>query len=184
MRGDFEHAMPVQRIPESPRVTMPYTDAQWETSSRGRAVDASLSAGDVRLTMGGEPTFVSTTDRDADEWNIAALGPTKRVRAADLLFRLKRRYGANGFIHMGQGKWYPGEQLPRWALGCYWRADGMPPGQTRVASRTSRIRMDTSPRRRALHRAPSPRVWVCPLVMRRPGTRTRGTTSGVNESCR
>ena len=80
--------------------------------------------GDVRLTMGGEPTFVSTTDRDADEWNIAALGPTKRARATDLLFRLKQRYGANGFVHMGQGKWYPGEQLPRWTLGCYWRADG------------------------------------------------------------
>ncbi len=122
---DFVHEMSVQRITESPRVTKPYTDAQWEKIlACGRAVDADLSAGDIRLTMGGEPTFVSTTDRDADEWNISALGPTKRARAADLLFRLKRRYGANGFIHMGQGKWYPGEQLPRWALGCYWRADG------------------------------------------------------------
>jgi uncharacterized protein (DUF2126 family) len=74
--------------------------------------------------MGGEPTFVSVTDRDADEWNTAALGPTKRVLATDLLLRLKKRYGANGFVHLGQGKWYPGEQLPRWMLGCYWRADG------------------------------------------------------------
>ena len=122
---DFVHEMSVQRIVESPRVTKPYTDAQWETIlACGRAVDADLAAGDVRLTMGGEPTFVSTTDRDADEWNTAALGPTKRARAADLLFRLKQRYGANGFVHLGQGKWYPGEQLPRWALGCYWRADG------------------------------------------------------------
>ena len=122
---EFVHEMSVQRIAESPRVTKPYTDAQWETIlACGRAVDDDLAKGDVRLTMGGEPTFVSTTDRDADEWNIAALGPTKRARAADLLFRLKRRYGANGFVHMGQGKWYPGEQLPRWTLGCYWRADG------------------------------------------------------------
>ena len=122
---EFLHEMSVQRIAESPRVTKPYTDAQWEKIlACGRAVDADLAAGDVRLTMGGEPTFVSTTDRDADEWNIAALGPTKRARAADLLFRLKRRYGANGFVHLGQGKWYPGEQLPRWTLGCYWRADG------------------------------------------------------------
>jgi len=112
---------------ESPRVTKPYTDAQWETIlACGRAVDEDFAAGDVRLTMGGEPTFVSTTDRDADEWNTAALGPTKRARAADLLLRLKRRYGANGFVHQGQGKWYPGEQLPRWTLGCYWRADGEP----------------------------------------------------------
>ena len=76
--------------------------------------------------MGGEPTFVSTTDRDADEWNLSALGPTKRFLAADLLWRLKQRYGAGGFLHFGQGKWYPGEQLPRWTLGCYWRADGEP----------------------------------------------------------
>jgi uncharacterized protein (DUF2126 family)/transglutaminase-like putative cysteine protease len=122
---EFFHEMSVQRIVESPRVTKPYTDAQWTTIlACGMAVDADLAAGDVRLTMGGEPTFVSVTDRDADEWNIAALGPTKRARAADLLFRLKRRYGANGFVHLGQGKWYPGEQLPRWTLGCYWRADG------------------------------------------------------------
>ena len=122
---DFLHEMSVQRIAESPRVTKPYTDEQWETIlACGRAVDADLAAGDVRLTMGGEPTFVSATDRDADEWNTAALGPTKRARAADLLRRLKQRYGANGFVHLGQGKWYPGEPLPRWALGCYWRADG------------------------------------------------------------
>ncbi len=122
---EFVHEMSVQRIAESPRVTKPYTDAQWEEIlACGRAVDEDLAIGDVRLTMGGEPTFVSTTDRDADEWNIAALGPTKRARATDLLFRLKRRYAANGFVHIGQGKWYPGEQLPRWTLGCYWRADG------------------------------------------------------------
>ena len=124
---EFFHQMSVQRIVESPRVTKPYTDAQWETIiACGRAVDEDLAAGDVRLTMGGEPTFVSATDRDADEWNTAALGPTKRPLAADLLRRLKKRYGANGFVHLGQGKWYPGEQLPRWALGCYWRADGHP----------------------------------------------------------
>lgn len=122
---ELVHEMSVRRIAESPRVTKPYTDAQWETIlACGRAVDADLVAGDVRLTMGGEPTFVSVTDRDADEWNIAALGPTKRGRATDLLHRLKQRYGANAFVHMGQGKWYPGEPLPRWALGCYWRADG------------------------------------------------------------
>ncbi|MEO8259833.1 MAG: transglutaminase family protein [Acidobacteriota bacterium] len=124
---DFLHEMSVQRIAESPRVTKPYSDAQWAAIlACGRAVDADLSASDVRLTMGGEPTFVATTDRDAEEWNTAALGPTKRARAVDLLHRLKQRYGADGFLHFGQGKWYPGEPLPRWALACYWRADGEP----------------------------------------------------------
>ena len=183
---DFLHEMSVQRIAESPRVTKPYTDAQWETIlACGRAVDADLAAGDVRLTMGGEPTFVSATDRDADEWNTAALGPTKRARAADLLRRLKQRYGANGFVHLGQGKWYPGEQLPRWALGCYWRADGEPawtrrePVRRRAASRRTRRR-----RRRALHHrarraAGRDRRATCRRV-----TKTSGTTSGANGSCR
>jgi uncharacterized protein (DUF2126 family) len=122
---DFVHEMSVRRIVESPRVTKPYTDEQWDTIlACGSAVDAEFAAGDVRLTMGGEPTFVSTTDRDAEEWNTAALGPTKRARAVELLRRQKQRYGANGFVHFGQGKWYPGEPLPRWALGCYWRTDG------------------------------------------------------------
>ena len=119
--------MSVTRVYESPRVTKPYTDEQWtRLDALGQAVDADLVRQDVRLTMGGEPTFVSIDDRDADEWNIAALGPTKRQRAADLLWRLKEKFGANGFAHFGQGKWYPGEQLPRWAFGCYWRADGEP----------------------------------------------------------
>jgi uncharacterized protein (DUF2126 family)/transglutaminase-like putative cysteine protease len=124
---EFAHTMTVARIHESPRVTKPYTDEQWTAiRDAGRAVDADLATHDVRLTMGGEPTFVSVEDRDAPEWNLTALGPTKRLRAADLLWRLKESFADGGFVHFGQGKWYPGEQLPRWALGCYWRTDGEP----------------------------------------------------------
>ena len=124
---EFEHAMSVTRIYESPRVTMPYSDAQWrDILALGHVVDAALARDDVRLTMGGEPTFVSVDDRDGAEWNTTALGPTKRLRAADLLWRLRTRFGVQGFAHFGQSKWYPGEQLPRWALGCYWRRDGEP----------------------------------------------------------
>jgi len=124
---EFEHLMSVERIYESPRVTKPYTDDEWRAIvALGEAVDADLTRMDVRLTMGGEPTFVSTEDRDGAEWNIDALGPSKRLKAANLLWRLRKHYGTNGFVHFGQGKWYPGEQLPRWALGCYWRRDGEP----------------------------------------------------------
>lgn len=124
---DFSHHMGVTRVYESPRVTLPYTDEQWaEIVKLGEQVDGDLEAGDVRLTMGGEPTYVATTDRDAAEWNIDALGPTKRGYATELLDRLRKEYGAGGFVHMGQGKWYPGEQLPRWALSAFWRTDGQP----------------------------------------------------------
>ena len=124
---DFSHEMKVTRIHESPRVTKPYTEEQWKAiESLGRAVDADLVEHDVRLTMGGEPTFVSIDDPDGAEWNTAALGPKKRVLADDLLKRLKKLYAPGGFLHYGQGKWYPGEPLPRWAFGCYWRKDGLP----------------------------------------------------------
>ena len=124
---EFHHEMRCERVYESPRVTQPYTDEQWQSIlTLGDKVDAELQAHDVRLTMGGEPTFVSIDDRDGDEWNTAALGPSKRILAAELLHKLSHRYGQNGFLHFGQGKWYPGEQLPRWALSAYWRKDGQP----------------------------------------------------------
>ncbi|ASM75997.1 IMP dehydrogenase [Vitreoscilla filiformis] len=123
----FGHEMAVTRVWESPRVTKPYSEEQWaDVLKLGEQVDAELVAGDVRLTMGGEPTFVSVDDRDGAEWNTDALGPTKRLFATDLVHRLRNEYGQGGFLHFGQGKWYPGEQLPRWALSIYWRADGQP----------------------------------------------------------
>lgn len=117
----------VRRIHEDPRVTKPYTEEQWRAiENLGHKVDGDLEANDVRLTMGGEPTFVSIDDMDGDEWNTAALGPTKKPLAEDLLARLKERFAPGGLLHIGQGKWYPGEQLPRWALSCFWRKDGEP----------------------------------------------------------
>ncbi|WP_188259659.1 DUF2126 domain-containing protein [Azospirillum tabaci] len=122
---EFGHEMSVTRIYEAPRVTKPYTPQQWAgIEALGHRIDEELVAGDVRLTMGGEPTFVSIDDMDGAEWNTTALGPNKRKLAADLVHRLANRFAPGGLLHFGQGKWYPGESLPRWAMTVYWRRDG------------------------------------------------------------
>ena len=124
---EFHHEMYVTRIHEDPRVTKPYTEEEWQRiCDLGERIDGELTAGDVRLTMGGEPTFVSIDDMDGDEWNTAALGPAKLRLAGELLHRLRDQFAPGGLLHFGQGKWYPGESLPRWALTCYWRTDGIP----------------------------------------------------------
>jgi len=123
----FDVAMSVTRMHEDPRVTKPYVGAQWSAiDALGEQVDADLATQDVRLTQGGEPTFVSIDDMEGAEWNTAAFGKKKRELAEALLYRLRARFAPGGLVHIGQGKWYPGEPLPRWALGVYWRADGAP----------------------------------------------------------
>lgn len=124
---EFDFAMSVTRVHEDPRVTKPYTPEQWNAIEHlGHQVDERLRAGDVRLTMGGEPTFVSIDDMDGAEWNTTAVGHDKRRLSETLIKRLRQRFAPGGLLHYGQGKWYPGESLPRWALACYWRKDGVP----------------------------------------------------------
>lgn len=124
---DFDFDMLITRIAESPRVTKPYTEEQWQTiDALGDEIDKQLIKRDVRLTLGGEPTFVSIDHVDADEWNTAATGKTKRPLGDDLIRRLRDKYAPDGLLHFGQGKWYPGEPLPRWAFALYWRRDGVP----------------------------------------------------------
>ena len=123
---EFGHHMGVTRVHEDPRVTLPYRDDQWrQIVALGHRIDERLESGDVRLTMGSEPTFVSIDDRDGPEWNMSALGPKKRLLAGELIGRLQDRFAPGALLHFGQGKWYPGESLPRWAFSCHWRRDGV-----------------------------------------------------------
>lgn len=123
----FDFSMKVTRVHEDPRVTQPYTEEQWKAMVViGEQVDAELKKHDVRLTMGGEPTFVSIDDMDGPEWNYTALSDKKLKLSGELLTRLQSHFSPGAMLHFGQGKWYPGEPKPRWALGCYWRTDGKP----------------------------------------------------------
>ena len=124
---EFSFENEVTRVHEDPRVTKPYSDAQWaDVLALGKQVDEDLKEHDVRLTMGGEPTFVSIDDMDGAQWNTDALGEEKLRLAKTLLLRLRDHFAPNGLLHYGQGKWYPGEEIPRWALGIFWRKDGEP----------------------------------------------------------
>lgn len=123
----LEFSNTVTRVHEDPRVTLPYPDDAWRAiCDVGRRVDERLAAADVRLTVGGEPTFVSVDNQVDEEWTTAADGPHKRQRASDLAARLRQAWAPQGLIQRGQGRWYPGEPLPRWQIALFWRTDGRP----------------------------------------------------------
>jgi len=124
---EFKHSMSVTRIDEAARVTRPFTEMQWQSIDLlGKSVDARLEANDVRLTMGGEPTFVSIDNMDAPEWNTEANGREKFNLSQKLMRKLQQRFAPHGVMQYSQGKWYPGEELPRWAWNISWREDNEP----------------------------------------------------------
>lgn len=126
-RSELSFAMEVVRLGETPRVTQPYTERLWEKIGALTAkIDADIQREDIRLSIGGEPTFVSASDREGVEWNFSALGENKYRMAESLLARFYELYSKGGILLRSQGKWYPGEPLPRWSLDCIWRRDGAP----------------------------------------------------------
>ncbi|QKF78932.1 DUF2126 domain-containing protein [Arcobacter defluvii] len=123
----FDYENKVTRIFESPRVTKPYKEEQWDAIyNLGFKVDEDLVKNDVRLTMGGEPTFVSIDDMESAQWNSEADGEHKRELANNLARRLLETNTNGGLLHHAQGKWYPGEPLPRWQTTIFWRKDDKP----------------------------------------------------------
>ena len=124
---DFDYSMSIRRLNDAPRPSRPFSEEDWvQVEQVAQCVDADLEAQDVRLTMGGEPTFVGIDEPESPQWNIDALGPMKRTRGLALIQCLREKTPPGAMLHYGQGKWYPGEPLPRWALSCFWRGDGIP----------------------------------------------------------
>jgi uncharacterized protein (DUF2126 family)/transglutaminase-like putative cysteine protease len=167
---EFEFSMKVTRVQESPRVTKPYSEEEWEKiEALGHKIDEVLKAKDVRLSMGGEPTFVSIDDMEGAEWNTDAVGPTKRILAGQLLNRLQQKFAPGGLRFYGQGKWYPGEQLPRWALSTYWRRDGEPiwVDQELIADENKKYGHDTKVAKEFIHKLT--RTLDLPTEFIRPG---------------
>ncbi len=124
---EFNYSMSIRRLNETPQTSRPFSDDDWARVERvAHSVDADLEAQDVRLTMGGEPTFVGIDETESPQWNIDALGEMKRTRGLTLIQCLREKTAPGAMLHYGQGKWYPGEPLPRWALSCFWRSDGVP----------------------------------------------------------
>jgi uncharacterized protein (DUF2126 family)/transglutaminase-like putative cysteine protease len=123
----FTFSLSVDRINEAPSLTKPFSEAEWsKVREVAREIDRKLTEQDVRLTMGGEPTFVGIDEPESPQWNVEALGAIKRSRALVLIRRLRERTAPGGLMHFGQGKWYPDEPLPRWAFQCISRVDGIP----------------------------------------------------------
>ncbi|XDD51466.1 DUF2126 domain-containing protein [Leptospira sp. WS92.C1] len=122
----FDFRMQVRRIQESPRVTLPYTDARWkEIQRRGKALDHKIQDLGLEISIGGEPTFIADEDRQGAEWNHEALGERKLELSKELMYRLKKEFTTGSLLQFSQGKWYPGEPLPRWSIVCFWRKDGV-----------------------------------------------------------
>ncbi|MGQ0503326.1 MAG: transglutaminase family protein [Panacagrimonas sp.] len=160
LETEFAHCMKITRVIETARVTKPYTDEQWSAiDALGTHVDGEIQAGDIRLTMGGEPTFISIDDMQGAEWNTAAVGPMKEGLANTLIRRLKERFAPGGLLTFGQGKWYPGETLPRWSYSLYWRGDGKPIVRGELADGSAPVNPDSA---RALARAIAERLEVNP----------------------
>ena len=123
--SDVAFSMTVQHLGHEARPTLPYSDDTWAALQlAGATTDARLLQAGVRLTMGGEPTFNAREGIELPEWNGAALGASKWAKGLRLAAELRRRLAAGSVTLLRQGKHYPGEPLPRWALEIIGRSDG------------------------------------------------------------
>ena len=121
----FSFEMRVGRLGHEARPTTPYSEDTWKALLEGSdRADASLDEAGLQLTVGGEPTFNSRLHPEAPEWRSEAIGPTKWEQGVALAAELRDRLAPGAAILRREGKWYPGESLPRWALDVVGLRDG------------------------------------------------------------
>ena len=124
---DVRFELKVGRLGHEARPTVPYPEETWqELLGAADRADAALTAAGLSLTLGGEPTFNSRLYPEAPEWRGEALGPTKWEQGVRLADELRDRMAPGGVVLRREGKWYPGESLPRWALDVVGRRGGAP----------------------------------------------------------
>ena len=166
----------VTRVHEDPRVTKPYTDDQWaRIDALGEAVDQRLADGDVRLTMGGEPTFVSLDDTDhrAVEHRRRRPGEARPwpPRSPSGCARPTPRAGSST---AARASGTPASPCPAGSIALQWRTDGVPLWRARRSSPTRGARAATRRRPPATPRPSPPRsrsVLGLPAEQRPPGVR-------------
>ncbi len=125
LADDVQFHTRVTRLGHEVRPTAPFTEEAWRSLvDAGARTDEALRAMGVALTIGGEPTFNSRLHPERPEWNGDALGPTKWSQGLAFARAIQRRLQPGGAMLLRQGKSYPGETLPRWALELIARTDG------------------------------------------------------------
>ena len=126
----FSHAMTVRRLDAGVRLSKPYSDTEWERVRQvAHTIDRELDAQDVRLTMGGEPTYVGIDEPESMQWNLEALGDLKCTRGLTLIRRLREQTAPGGLLHYRARKVVPGRavtamgnalRLAQWTAMAMW----------------------------------------------------------------
>ena len=138
-------------------------------------IETTLASHKVRLTLGGEPTYVPV-DPAGHEWSITALGPTKLRYAYALSDALIAQALPHAVAIYSPGKIYPGELNPRWTINLVFRRDGQPIFPKKLLKKTvdpalpqfmaallSALRIKAQWLQALDPLAPGRAVWVLPL---------------------
>ena len=174
--------------PRRPRASpsrTPRSSGRRSTASATGSTSGSR-AGDVRLTMGGEPTFVSIDDMEGAEWNTAALGPAKRRSGGRAAHAAPRPVRPGRHAPLRAGEVVPGRVAAALGARLLLAARRRPRlGRSRpVRRRGARLR----PRHGATPGGSSTtlaeRLGRRPDALHARATRTSGTTSGRSAGCR